>query len=304
MVTSHASRTDRRTATALTVLGLALAVLALLFGDWTVIVERFRFILFGGYPRAAQWRPAAVCASFVALFAATAARPWPAMPLVSAWTIVPALAIALMRGGVFGLAPVPGEFWGGLPLTFIFSTIGFAAAIPPAIALALGRRSELPALRLLSTAYIELVRGVPMITFLFMASLMLPLFLPPALSFDKLLRAQLAFIMILAAYVAEIVRAGLQTIPKGQFEAAASLGLGFSRTMALVVLPQVFRAAIPALVNTFIALFKDTSLVAVIGVFDLLGAAKAVVVEPKWFGSRVEVYAFVAAVYFVFCYAA
>ena len=161
----------------------------------------------------------------------------------------------------------------------------------------------MPAIRALSIAYIEVVRSVPVITFLFMAAVMFPLFVPQGFTVDKLLRAQIAFVMVLAAYLAEVVRAGLQAVPKGQYEAAASMGLPFWPATILIVLPQALRVTIPALVNTFIAFFKDTSLVAVIGLFDLLGAAKAVIVDPKWVGFGVEVYLFVAAIYFVFCYA-
>jgi general L-amino acid transport system permease protein len=156
---------------------------------------------------------------------------------------------------------------------------------------------------MLSVAYIELVRGVPIITFLFMAAVMFPLFVPQSFAVDKLVRAQVAFVMVFAAYLAEVVRAGLQAVPAGQYEAAASIGLSFWPATTLIVLPQALRVTIPALVNTFISFFKDTSLVVVIGLFDLLGAAKAVIVDPKWIGFGVEVYLFVAAVYGLFCYA-
>jgi general L-amino acid transport system permease protein len=172
-----------------------------------------------------------------------------------------------------------------------------------AVALALGRRSQLPAIKGLCIAYIELVRSVPLVTFLFMASVMFPLFVPQGLTIDKLLRAQVAFVMVIAAYLAEVIRGGLQAIPRGQYEAAASIGLSYWPTTILVVLPQALRVSIPALVNTFIAFFKDTALVIVIGLFDLLGAAKAVIVDSKWVGFGVEVYLFVAIVYFAFCYA-
>jgi general L-amino acid transport system permease protein len=270
---------------------------------WAVVHERFRFILFGAYPFDEQWRPALVCLLFVALYAASTVRAWWTRWLLAAWIAVPAVAVAIMRGGAAGLTDVPSDAWGGLPLTFLLSTVGFAAAFPFGVLLALGRRSALPAIRTLSVAYIELIRGVPLVTVLFMASVMFPLFVPQGLSIDKLLRAQIAFVMVIAAYVAEVVRAGLQAIPKGQRDAAASLGMGFWPATILVVLPQALRVTIPALVNTFIGFFKDTSLVAVIGLFDLLGAGKAAIVDPQWVGFGVEVYLFVAAVYFTFCYA-
>jgi general L-amino acid transport system permease protein len=269
---------------------------------WAVVGERFAFIALGGYPYGERWRPTIVCLLFVALYASAAVRalwrPW----ILVAWMAVPAASVALLRGGFFGLVLVPSDAWGGLPLTFLLSTIGFAAAFPIAVALALGRRSRIPALRALSAAYIELVRGVPLITVLFMASVMFPLFVPPGLLLDKLLRAQIAFVLVIAAYVAEVVRAGLEAVPAGQYEAAASLGLRFWPTTILIVLPQALRVSIPALVNTFIAFFKDTSLVAVIGLVDLLGAAKAAITDARWSGFGVEVYLFVAAIYFVFCF--
>jgi general L-amino acid transport system permease protein len=270
---------------------------------WAVVTERIRFILFGTYPYENQWRPAVACLAFMALYLVSSIRsfwgPW----LASLWVAIPGAAILLMLGDVAGLEYVPTEFWGGLPLTFVLATVGFAAAFPLGIILALGRRSHMPAIRSLSVAYIELIRGVPFITFLFMAAVMFPLFVPQGVTVDKLLRAQVALILVIAAYLAEVVRAGLQAVPKGQYEAAASMGLSFWPTMRLVVLPQALKMTIPALVNTFIAFFKDTSLVAIIGLFDLLGAAKAVIIDPKWVGFGVEVYLFVAAVYFVFCYA-
>jgi general L-amino acid transport system permease protein len=270
---------------------------------WAVVTERFRFILFGAYPFHEQWRPAVVCILFVLLYLASARRAWWRRELILAWIAVPALAVALLRGGWVGLTDVPTDAWGGLPLTFVLATIGFAAGFPVAVALALGRRSRLPAIRTLSAAYVELVRGVPMITFLFMAAVMFPLFIPQRITIDKLLRAQIALVLVIAAHVAEVVRGGLQSVPRGQYEAAESMGLRFWPAMLLVILPQALRVAIPALVNTFIAFFKDTSLVAVIGLFDLLGAAKAVIVDPRWVGFGVEVYLFVAAIYFAFCYA-
>jgi general L-amino acid transport system permease protein len=243
------------------------------------------------------------CLLFVSLYVVSARRAWWKPWLLGFWIAIPASAIALLRGGLAGLTLVPSEFWGGLPLTFVLSTIGFAAAIPPAVALALGRRSRMPVIRVLSVVYIELVRGVPLVTFLFMAAVMFPLFVPQDFTVDKLLRAQVALAMVIAAYLAEVVRAGLQAVPRGQYEAAESMGLSFWPAMILIVLPQALRITIPAFVNTFIAFFKDTSLVAVIGLFDLLGAAKAVLVDPEWVGFGVEVYLFAAAVYFTFCFA-
>jgi len=269
---------------------------------WAVITERLRFILSGAYPYAEQWRPAIACFLFITLYIASTVRRLWDWRLLLLWIVLPLAAVMLLRGGVFGLANIPSEFWGGLALTFLLSTVGFAMAFPFAVALALGRRSELPAIRGLCIAYIELVRGVPTVTFLFMAAMMFPLFVPQGWAVDKLLRAQIAIVMVAAAYLAEVLRGGLQAIPRGQYDAAASLGLRYWPSTILIVLPQVLRISIPSLVNTFIAFFKDTSLVIVIGLFDLLGAGKAVLVDPKWVGFGVEVYLFVALVYFAFCY--
>jgi general L-amino acid transport system permease protein len=270
---------------------------------WAVVHERFRFMLLGGYPYEAQWRSIAACVLFIALYAMSARRAWWTPWLLVPWVSLPLAALALLDGRILGLDHVPSESWGGLPLTFLLSTVGFAAAFPVALLLALGRRSTMPVVRLLSTAYIEIVRGVPLVTFLFMASVMFPLFVPQGVTIDKVLRAQAAFVMVVAAYVAEVLRAGLAAVPSGQFEAAASLGLRFWPATLLVVMPQALRVSIPALVNTFIGFFKDTSLVTVIGLFDLLGATKAVIVDPKWVGFGVEVYLFAAAVYFALCFA-
>lgn len=271
---------------------------------WAVVHERFRFILLGAYPPGEQWRPVAACALFMALHLASVIRAWWKPWLVVAWIVVPTAAIVLMRGGVAGIVAVPTASWGGLPLTFVLSSGGFAAAFPLAIGLALGRRSQMPAVRVLCIFYIELVRAVPLVTFLFMASVMFPLFVPEGFVVDKLLRAGIAYVMVIAAYLAEVVRAGLEAVPQGQHEAAASLGLPFWRATAFVVLPQALRGTIPAIVNTFITFFKDTSLVAVIGLFDLLGTAHAVIADGRWVEFGVEVYLFVACVYWVFCFAA
>ena len=189
-----------------------------------------------------------------------------------------------------------------MPLTLILAIVGLALAFPLAIVLALGRRSHMPAVRGVCVAYIELVRGVPLITVLFMASVMLPLFLPEGTTIDKLLRAQAGFVLFYAAYLAEVVRGGLQAIPKGQEEAADALGLGYWRKMRLVILPQALKIAIPPLVNIFIAGFKDTTLVTIIGLFDLISTASNAITDPNWRGFYVEAYGFIALLYFVFCF--
>ncbi len=271
---------------------------------WALVAERWRFILFGTYPYDLHWRPALASVALGALYFASVV--WAARrPRALAWAWLGALAVALvlMHGGVLGLAPVETDRWGGLALTLVLSTAGLAAAFPIAVALALARRSTLPVPRALAVAYIELVRGVPLISLLFMASVMLPFFMPGGVTLDKLLRAQIALIAFAAAYLAEAVRGGLQAIPRGQYEAAAALGLSWWGAMRRVILPQALRIAVPPIVGTFIGFFKDTSLVLIIGLYDLLSAVKVSLTEPKWSGFGVEAYLFAAVVYFAFCYA-
>jgi general L-amino acid transport system permease protein len=269
---------------------------------WALVTEKHRFILFGTYPFDSQWRPALAVLVLIALYIASALRacwrPW----LALVWLAGLVAIAVLMWGGVLGLAYVENERWGGLALTLLLATVGLAVAFPLSILLALGRRSALPVLRWLAIGYIELVRGVPLISLLFMASVMLPLFLPEGVSIDKLLRAQIAMILFAAAYLAEVVRGGLQAIPRGQYEAAQALSLSYWKAMGLVILPQALRISIPPLVNTFIGFFKDTSLVLIIGLFDLLTTVKVSLTEPQWTGYGVEAYLFASAVYFVFCF--
>ena len=203
--------------------------------------------------------------------------------------------------GFAGLPTVFTSNWGGLLLTLILAAVGIVVSFPLGVLLALGRRSNLPAIKWFSTAYIETVRGVPLVTILFMAQIMVPIFLPD-FRLDKILRAMLGITLFSAAYMAENVRGGLQAIPKGQHEAAHALGLNYPLTMLLIVLPQALRSVIPAIVGQFISLFKDTSLVTVIGLLDLLGIAKTVIANPDWLGLQAEVYLFAAAIYFVFSY--
>ena len=202
---------------------------------------------------------------------------------------------------MFGLSYVENARWGGLPLTLILSTFGIAFAFPIGVLLALGRRSKMPAIKALCVVYIELIRGVPLISLLFMSSVMLPLFLPEGFSIDKLLRAQIAIIMFAAAYIAETVRGGLQAIPKG-VRRRGFAGLNYWQQMRKIILPQALKIVIPPLVSIFIALFKDTSLVVIIGIFDLTLAAKAALSDAAWRGFGVEAYLFISLIYFVFCF--
>ena len=270
---------------------------------WAVIGDKWRFILFGRYPYDEQWRPAIVVALFIGLYAVSAMRRFWRKELILIWAGTLTLIGALMWGGVLGLEYVSQESWGGLPITLMLSTFGLAFAFPLAILVALGRRADhLPAVKGLCVVYVELIRGVPLITLLFMSSVMFPLFMPVGLNPDKLLRAQVAVILFAAAYLAEVVRGGLQALPKGQYEAADALGLGYWRKTGLIILPQALRLVIPPLVNTFIGFFKDTSLVLIIGIFDLLTAGKVALAEPVWQGYSTEVYLVLAAIYFAFCY--
>jgi general L-amino acid transport system permease protein len=269
---------------------------------WAFVAEKHRFILFGTYPVDQHWRPALAVIILLLLYAISALRKMWRPGLVFIWLLGLGLIGLLMWGGVFGLEYVENERWGGLILTLLLSTFGIGFAFPLSIVLALGRRSSMPLVRLISVAYIELIRGVPLISVLFMASVMLPLFLPGGVSIDKLVRAQLALILFAAAYLAEVVRGGLQALPAGQDEAAQALGLSYWQRQRFVVLPQALRIAIPPMVNTFIGLFKDTSLVVIIGLFDLLTTIKISLNEPAWTGFGVEAYLFAALAYFLFCF--
>ena len=226
-------------------------------------------------------------------------RPW----IVGGWLLSFPWTIGLLHG--FGILPiVRTTSWGGLLLTLILAAVGIVVSFPLGVLLAIGRRSTLPVLKWVSTAYIETVRGVPLVAILYMAQNMLPIFLPDSAIFeiDKILRAMVGITFFSAAYMAENVRGGLQAIPKGQHEAARALGLSYSLTMLFIILPQALRSVIPAIVGQFIALFKDTSLVAIIGLLDLLGIAKSVLGNTEWLGLQAEVYLFVAVIYFVFSY--
>jgi general L-amino acid transport system permease protein len=271
---------------------------------WAFIGEKHRFILFGTYPFEQHWRPAMASAMLLLLWLLSAwKRCWQGWLLVAAWIAGLALIGVLMWGGILGLPYVENERWGGLVLTLLLASFGVAFAFPLSILLALGRRSSLPVLRAACVGYIELIRGVPLISVLFMASVMLPLFLPSGVSIDKLLRAQLALVLFAAAYFAEVVRGGLQAIALGQHDAADALGFGYWNKTLLVILPQALRLSIAPLVNTLIGFFKDTSLVLIIGLFDLLSTVKVSLQDPAWSGFGVEAYLFASAVYFAFCYA-
>ncbi|MBB3178191.1 amino acid ABC transporter permease [Variovorax sp. Sphag1AA] len=271
---------------------------------WAVINEKFRLIVFGIYPYAQQWRAALGMAILVAMYMLSTRRSWWNRRLAIAWVVALAAFGALMWGGVMGLPFVPDDQWGGLPVTLILATLGLAAGFPLAVALALLRHSSRPGVgKALAVAYIEIARSVPLLAVLFLASVMIPLFLPQGMDLSKLLRVFLAFALFTAAYLAEVIRGGLQVVPRGQYEAAAALGLSPRVTTLRVVLPQALTAVLPALVNVFIAFFKATSIVVIVGIFDLMTAAKRAIADAQWQGFGTEIYLFVAAIYFIFCFA-
>ena len=226
----------------------------------------------------------------------TGLRRW----VLGGWILSFPVIMVVLRG--FGENGVLTSNWGGLLLTLILAIVGIVVSFPLGVFLALCRQSNLPAIRWVSTTYIETVRGVPLITILFMGNILIPIFMP-GLDINQVLRMALAITFFSAAYMAENVRGGLQGIPRGQHEAAQAIGLNYVQTMLFIVLPQALRSVIPAIVGQFIALFKDTSLVAIIGLIDLLGVAKSVIANPDWLGLQAEVYLFAAVIYFVFCYA-
>jgi general L-amino acid transport system permease protein len=208
----------------------------------------------------------------------------------------------LLKGGLFGLEAVESNKWGGLPLTLLLSVFGLTAAYPVGVMLALGRQSKMPVIKSFCVVYIELIRGVPLISLLFMSSVVFPLFLPEGVSINNILRAQVAIILFTAAYIAEVVRGGLQGVAKGQYEAADSLGLNYFQTMRLIILPQALKIVIPPSVSILISAFKDTSLVVIIALYDLLKTTQTTLTDPKWMGYSAEAYIFVGLIYFVCCF--
>ncbi len=223
---------------------------------------------------------------------------------VAGWVLIFFSAILVFLGVDFNLTAVDTRDWGGLLITLVVAITGIVASLPLGILLALGRRSNMPVARFLSTVFIEFWRGVPLITVLFMASVMLPLFMPEGVNFDMLLRALVGVTLFSAAYMAEVVRGGLQAIDKGQYEGADAVGLSYWQSMRLIILPQALTHVIPGIVNTFIGLFKDTALVSIVGIFDLLGAAQSTLADPAWSMpvQGITGYLVVGAIFFIFCF--
>ncbi|NNF98342.1 MAG: amino acid ABC transporter permease [Desulfobacteraceae bacterium] len=269
---------------------------------WSVVVNNIRFIIFGFFPYDHQWRPLIAMLILFGLLGFSRNRNFWRRELVYAWMIGLVTMGILMRGGFFGLETVESTSWGGLPLTLLLSVFALALAYPLGVVLALGRQSRLPVIKSLCVVYIELIRGVPLISLLFMGSIIFPLFLPEGVTINTILRALVAMILFTAAYIAEVVRGGLQGMSTGQYEAADSLGLNYYLTMRLIILPQALKIVIPPTVSILISAFKDTSLVVIISLYDLLKSSQTVLSNPEWMGFSREVYIVVAILYFLGCF--
>ncbi|MBB4005939.1 amino acid ABC transporter permease [Allorhizobium taibaishanense] len=272
---------------------------------WAVVGAKFQQFIFGRYPSEEIWRPITVMVVFALLLVPMLMpkAPFKVTNAILLFIVLPVVSFFLLIGG-FGLEHVETARWGGLMITLILSFFGIAVSLPVGIILALGRRSTMPVIKMLCVVFIEVIRGIPLITVLFMASVMLPLFLPDGWTFDKLLRALVGVSIFSSAYMAEVIRGGLQAIPKGQFEGADSLGLSYWQKIWLIILPQAIKLVIPGIVNTFIGLFKDTSLVSIIGMFDLLGIVVLNLSDSNWATPVTAVTGLVFAgfVYWLFCF--
>ena len=275
---------------------------------WPFVWERWPYFVYGSYPISERWR---VDVFFVMLAIGVVWMLWLKAPRrdlgsVYFFVVLPISSFILLTGWrAIGLMPVDTVLWGGILVTIVVASVGIICSLPIGILLALGRRSHMPAVKLFSVMFIEFVRGVPLVTVLFMASVMLPLFVPEEFSPDKLLRALVGIALFASAYMAEVVRAGLQAIPKGQFEGAMAVGLSYSQMMRLIILPQALKITIPNIVNTYIGLFKDTTLVFIVGIFDFLHTVEVSRIDPKWATPVTSTtgYAVAAMFYLVFCYA-
>lgn len=271
---------------------------------WIFIKSRWDQLMYGFYPESERWRVnfAGIFTLLhigIAIFTSLKRNKW-----FWLWSIIiaPVLIWNFLLGGILFLEKVPTDKWGGLFLTFVVSGAGILTSLPIGTILALGRRSQMPLVRWTSIAFIELWRGVPLITVLFMSSVMLPMFLPPDFHFDKLLRALIAVSLFSSAYMAEVIRGGILAIPKGQYEASDALGFNYQQKIQYIILPQAIKHVIPGIVNTFIGLFKDTTLVAIIGMFDLLGVVKSSLTDPEWLGFSKEGYIFAGFCFWIICW--
>ncbi|MEC4817287.1 MAG: amino acid ABC transporter permease [Scytonema sp. PMC 1069.18] len=299
----------------LTVICLLLLVFAIkgiltwvfVIAQWKVIKVNLALFLVGRYPQDLYWRlwlALCIILGLTGVSWLTFAKRLP--PKINTWLpfgwALSFPIILWLIGGSLGLQPVDSNLWNGLLLTLITSIFGIVLSFPLGVLLALGRQSQLPVIRWLSILYIEIVRGLPLIGILFLAQVMIPLFLPPEIRLDRVLRGIAGLILFSAAYLAENVRGGLQSIPRGQYEAAKALGFNALYTMLLIILPQALRAVIPPLVGQFIGLFKDTSLLAIVGLLELTGIARSILAQPEFLNRYAEVYLFVGLIYWVFCY--
>lgn len=269
---------------------------------WAVIAEKHRVMLFGTFPYDEHWRPLLAMAIIIAMAIISAFERFWSYYLFGAWLLASVVVLVLMLGGIFGLEPTGTHDWGGLPLTLMLFVGTVVGGLPAAIFLALGRRSKLPVIKAICIGVIEITRGVPLVTVLFMMSLMFPLFMPEELTIDKVLRAQIGMIIFFGAYAAEIVRGGLQAIPRGQYEAADAIGLTYWQTTRKIILPQALRIVIPAMMNDIIRAFKNTTFVSIIGLFDVLGATATALEDPLWVRYAPEAYIFIFVLYFIFCF--
>ncbi len=270
---------------------------------WDFVAEKFRLIVFGLYPQVEQWRPLLMMIMLVGLIIYSLDTSRWGRVLGLAWLIAIPTMFILMQGGILGLTFVETDKWGGLPVTLILAAIGIVLSFPLAVLLALGRQSDMPVVKTICIFFIEMIRGVPLITILFMASLMIPLFLPEGMNINKLLRALIGFTLFAAAYVAEVIRGGLQALPKGQYEAADAMGLSYWQKTILIILPQALKLVIPPTMNTFIGLFKDTTLIIIISMYDFLGAIRLGASDTAWRPYYIEGLVFAAIIYFIMCYA-
>ncbi len=268
---------------------------------WPFIIEKFHVLMIGVYPQDLAWRPGIAAIALLILGWLTYTDRVRGVTLIAAWGVLPIFAL-IMIGGAFGMVDVDQSLWGGLMLSILLALVGVIVSIPLGILLALGRYYGSPAVKAVCIAFIELLRGVPLITILFMASVMMPLFLPPDLVINNLLRIQIGMILFSSAYMAEVVRGGLQAIPAGQTEAALALGVTRRHTIAFVIVPQALRHVLPPLIGRCIALFKDTSLVIIVGLLDFLGMIKNAALDTNWLGFQAEAYVFAAVVYWMICY--
>ena len=265
---------------------------------WAFVAHKLGFVGFGLYPPAERWRAAVAVLLLVALVVATGVPRFWRRWLPVAWAAGLAAAFWLMHGGA-GLVRVPTRLWGGLPITLMLTAVGLSLGFVLAVPLALARRSSLPVPRVLATAFVEIVRGVPLIAVLYVAALVIPLAMPRGLEIDKLFLAQGAVVVFASAYLSEAVRSGLQVVPRGQYDAARALGLRSWQMNRLVILPQALRVVVPSFVSIAVGFFQDTSLVVIIGLFDLLNTARVAAQDPAWLGFHTEAFVFVGLIYFV-----